>query len=150
MSEKETFILADPTIEPTPERLQAILGPKYGWFTIICDHATDRYPQVNGTWRYYNDGKQWLFRLIKKKDTLFWTAVLAETFRITFYFPASMDTEIEASVLPEEVKELWRETSGSKFRHISLRMEHEDQVETACRLVDLKAGKKKVIWNDSN
>ncbi|HNQ37260.1 MAG TPA: DUF3788 family protein, partial [Prolixibacteraceae bacterium] len=67
MSNKEIFILSDPMVEPSPEFLKEVLKEKYDWWTEIRDHVTEHYPHITEVWKYYNDGKQWLYRLMQKK-----------------------------------------------------------------------------------
>jgi hypothetical protein len=147
MAEKEIFILSDPFMEPTDEYMSQVLGNKYSWWKTICSYAYANHANVTEVWKYYNDVHQWLFRLKHSKETLFWIGVLEGTFRITFYFGSKSEPMIEASELPEEVKESWRQTKGSKFRPVSLKMIDDSEVEIACMLVDLKV--KKAIKNDS-
>jgi len=59
---------------------------------------------ISGNWNYYNDGKQWLFKLVQKKKTVFWAGILSDTFRVTFYFGDKAESLIEASELPSNIK----------------------------------------------
>jgi hypothetical protein len=146
MSEKETFILPDPMVEPTEEFLSAVLGEKYAWWQQIRDHATGNYRDVTELWKYYNDGKQWLYRLMQKKNTICWIAVMADTFRITFYFGLKATPIIEASALPDPIKADF--TTGKlygKIKAISIKMKEKADVTTACQLVDLKMRLSKAV-----
>ncbi len=145
MAEKEVFILSDPFAEPTDEHLARVLGNKHEWWKTICAYAYSNHANVTEVWKFYNDVNQWLFRLQHRKETLFWIGVLEGTFRISFYFSSKYEPMIEASELPEEVKEAWRQTKGSKFRPVSIKMSNREEVEVACQLTDLKAGKKKLF-----
>ncbi len=139
MSEKEIFVLSDPLVEPSWEFLQGVLKEKYGWWMEIRDHVTGNYPHVTEVWKYYNDGKQWLYRLMQKKNTIFWLAVMADTYRITFYFPKRAEPVISGSALPENIRtEFLTAMSYGQIRPITLRMEDPSQVETVKQLVALK------------
>lgn len=141
MSEKEIFILTDPFTEPTEEFLQQVLGEKYDWWKTIRKYTTENHQNSNEVWKYYNDVKQWLFRLKNKKETICWVGILAGTFRITFYFGSRFETVIENSDLPETIKEGYRQTLEQKFRPISILMTDLSDLVIACKLVDLKFAK---------
>lgn len=139
MTEKETFILTDPMVEPSPEFLQEVLKEKYDWWMEIRDHVMGSYPHVTEVWKYYNDGKQWLYRLMQKKNTIFWLAVMTDTYRITFYFPKKLEALITGSALPEQMKaDFLTARSFGQIRPITLKMEEPSQVETVKQLVALK------------
>ena len=139
MSNKEIFILSDPMVEPSPEFLKEVLKEKYAWWTEIRDHVTGHYPHITEVWKYYNDGKQWLYRLMQKKNTIFWLAVMADSYRITFYFPKKAEALITASDLPEEMKaDFLTARSSGQIRPISLKMERASDVERVKQLVALK------------
>lgn len=138
MSKKETYILNDPLTPPSEEFINQILGEKYEWLQQIFDHIKQKNNQTGGSWKYYNDAKQWLFRMMKKKDTLFWMALLADTARITFYFPAGARDTITDSELPDKIKEMYLETFDKKFHPISLTLDQIENVVIICKLADLK------------
>ncbi|NJK98021.1 MAG: DUF3788 family protein, partial [Bacteroidales bacterium] len=37
-------------------------------------------------WRYYNDGKSWLYRGLKKDKVIFWVAVFQDAFNVHLLF----------------------------------------------------------------
>lgn len=59
----------------------------------------DNYPQFSGEWRYYNDGKNWLFKVTKKKKTICWVAIFDKKFKTTFYFGDKAEDLITKSKL---------------------------------------------------
>lgn len=139
MTEKEIFILSDPLVEPTREFLSQVLGEKEAWWIQIRAYAMDEYPGITEIWRYYNDGKQWLYRLMRKKKTICWMAVMAGTFRVTFYFGQKAESLIQASDLPDNVKQGFLDgPSYGKIKAISVKMEERSDVELVLQLVDLK------------
>lgn len=139
MTEKEIFILTDPLVEPTRESLSQVLGEKEAWWIQIRAYAMDEYPGITEIWRYYNDGKQWLYRLMLKKKTICWMAVMAGTFRVTFYFGQKAGSLILASNLPDHVKQDFTDgPSYGKIKAISVKMEERSDVELVLQLVDLK------------
>lgn len=138
MSGKEDYILNDPLTQPTEELINQILGEKYDWLQQIIGHVRQKNHQAEGQWKYYNDVKQWLFRMMKKKDTIFWMALLPGTARITFYFPGSAEHLIIESNLPDKIKKMYLDTLDKKFHPISLTLDQIDNVSIICGLADLK------------
>ena len=86
MADKEENLLTDKLIYPTDDYIFSIIGDKKIFWQNIMNHMADNYKDSSGEWNFYNDGKRWLFKMIHKKKTIFWAAILTDTFRITFYF----------------------------------------------------------------
>ncbi len=63
------------------------------------------YKDSSGEWRFYNDGKRWLFKMVNKKKTVFWSSLITGTFRITFYLGNKAESIIENSDLSQSIKE---------------------------------------------
>ena len=94
-------------------------------------------------WNYYNDGKNWLFRVILKKKTLFWIGVLEDTFRITFYFGDKAEPVIEKSSLPEEIKTAFKNGKRyGKISAISIKVKSQEDVDNALLVAGIKAAMK--------
>jgi hypothetical protein len=139
MEPQEKPILSDPMVTPDDALIAAILGTKMEWWKTIMDHTMQNYPSVTPVWRYYNDGKQWLFRLLKKKDTIFWTTLFEDTFRITFYFPDRVEPLIEASNLPEKMKEdFFNGHRYGKIRGLTVKVESKQDIDKVLELVAIK------------
>jgi len=138
MAEKETSPFSDPGITPTEPLLKEVLNQKYDWFREIIGYVHANRTQVSDSWKYYNDGKQWLYRMLYRKKTIFWMSVQQDTFRITFYFSGKSESSVLSANLPESVRKAFTETRGKTFRSISLRMQEPEDVMLACQLCDLK------------
>jgi ABC-type uncharacterized transport system YnjBCD substrate-binding protein len=135
----EKPILSDPMITPDDELIKALLGEKMTWWNAIMDHTIQNYPNVTPVWRYYNDGKQWLFRLLKKKDTIFWVSLVEDTFRVTFYFPDRVETLLETSKLPAEMVESFLKSPHyGKIRGFTVKMNSQEDIEKVLELVSIK------------
>ncbi len=59
-------------------------------------------------WRYYNDGKAWLCKVVHRKKTVCWVSVWDKFFKTTFYFTARSDRDIDALAIPSELKDRYR------------------------------------------
>ena len=95
MSEPEKPVLGDKSIYPSDEFLQSILGDKMVFWQKLISYVKDNYKDISEEWRYYNDGRQWLFKMQRKKKTIFWASILKDTFRVTFYFGNKAESAIE-------------------------------------------------------
>src|SRR5674476_809495 len=84
MADKEEILLTDKLIYPADDYIFSIIGDKKIFWQNIMNHMADNYKDSSGEWNFYNDGKRWLFKMIHKKKTIFWAAILTNTFRITF------------------------------------------------------------------
>lgn len=82
----EKPLLTDPSVFPSPEVLQEVLGDSYQVFEkTLAVISADPYGLVP-EWRYYNDGKAWLCKMVFKKKTVFWLSVWDGYFKAGFYF----------------------------------------------------------------
>jgi hypothetical protein len=139
MAEPEKLVLGDKSVYPTEDFLFSIIGDKKVVWQKIMNHVNQNYKDITEEWRYYNDGKQWLFKVQLKKKTIFWIGVLQDTFRITFYFGNKAEPVIVNSNLPDKMKNDF--VSGKKYgniRAISIRISGAGDLENIYKLVDLK------------
>lgn len=80
---------------------------KPAWDAFAADMSAT-FGQDALQWRYYNDGKAWLCKLVHKKKTVCWVSVWDEFFKTAFYFTAKSDQDIEALPISPELKERYR------------------------------------------
>lgn len=140
MSELLDPRLTDPAIKPDDELIESLVGRKIDFWKSIIEHAESVYKDVSGSWNYYKDGKQWLFKCVLKKKTLFWAAVFEKSFRITFYFGDKAEPVIFGSDIPESMKEGFR--NGRRFgaiRAISVVVSEQKDVENVYKLISIKS-----------
>jgi hypothetical protein len=139
MSEKESLVLSDKQIIPTDDYIFSIIGEKKILWQSIMNYTSENYKDFSGTWNYYNDGKQWLFKLTQKKKTIFWLGVLKDTFRVTFYFGDKAETLIDASDLPQPMKDDFKTGKRyGKIRAVSVIMNDRADVDNVLKLIALK------------
>lgn len=139
----EQIIFSDPLIEPNEEILFSIIGDKKELWQSILNYLHENHQDVSEVWRYYNDGKSWLFRTVKKKTTIFWIKVLTNTFTVAFYFSDKAESLIEKSDLPEKMKSDFRKAKKIKMgkgaiRSIVVEMKDSKDVENVIELIELK------------
>lgn len=139
MAIREELVFGDKNIYPTEELLFSKIGDKLVIWKSVMSYAHENYKDISGEWRYYNDGKQWLYKLVQKKKTIFWIAVLSDTFRITFYFGNKAEPMILGSDLPESVKNDFKNAKHyGVLRAISTLISGSSDIEKICKLIDIK------------
>jgi hypothetical protein len=139
MAEKEELILSDRQVIPTDEYIFSVLGEKKIFWQNIITYTGDNFKDISGVWNYYNDGKQWLYKLTQKKKTIFWGAMLKDTFRITIYFGDKVEPLLENSDLPLKIKEDFKSSKRyGKIRAITLKILSPSDVESVKKLIDIK------------
>jgi hypothetical protein len=141
MAENERVVLGDKDVYPSEDIIYSIIGDKKIIWQKIMNYLTDNYENTAGEWRFYNDGKQWLFKMQQKKKTLFWISLLKNSFRITFYFGNKAEPLIMNSILAEKIKADF--TSSKRFgsiRAITTIISDPSDLENIYTLIDLKAG----------
>ena len=139
MTEKEILALSDKKIIPTDEYIFSIIGEKKILWQAIMQYLADNHKEASGTWNYYNDGKQWLFKMVRKKKTIFWATILENTFKITFYFGDKAELLIVNSDLPQNIKDSFLTGKRyGKIRAISLKMNDLSDVEIVKKVIQIK------------
>jgi hypothetical protein len=139
MAENEKPVLGDKSVYPSEEILFSILSDKKVIWQKILSYVKDNYKDITEEWRYYNDGKQWLFKMQQKKKTIFWISVLKDTFRITIYFGNKAEPLIEGSQLPQKIKDDFRgaQRYGS-IRPVTTVITGISDLENIQKLIDIK------------
>lgn len=144
MAEEEILALSNKTIVPGEELIFSIIGTNKVYWQHILKTISENHKNVTWGWNYYNDGKQWLFKVVQKKKTLFWGAIVVTgDFRLTFYFGDKAEPAINGSDLPEKIREGFRTAKRyGAIRPISLIVKSDEDVEIILKLVDIKASLK--------
>ena len=139
MAEKENLMFADPEIKPTDDLIFSIIGERKAHWIGIMEFLRQTYPGSTGEWNYYKDGKRWLFKMILKKKTLFWLAMLEKSFRISFWLSDKAIPLISESQLPKSIKDEF--ASAKKYgaiRAVSVIVNEHSDVENVMLLINLK------------
>lgn len=139
MEKKENIMFSDKEIVPTDDLIFRIIGKNKDMWQSIMKYMQDHYEDSGGEWNYYNDGKRWLFKMVRKKKTIFWISVLENTFRVTFWFPDRAEPVIEESDLPGSIKDEFR--NAKKYgatRGITIEMSDTGDVDNVKKLIGIK------------
>ena len=136
-------LLNDPNVPPSPEVLQNALGESYPVYEKTVAAITgDPYGLVP-EWRYYNDGKAWLCKVVFKKKTVFWLSVWDGFFKAGFYFverhcQGSHELEIDDSIK----QELKKARPFGTLYPVGLSISRSEQINDLLTLIKYKKGLK--------
>ncbi|MGB5630681.1 MAG: DUF3788 family protein [Woeseiaceae bacterium] len=90
---------------PDDRVLSRCLGDaKEAWDAFVA-FLDSSYPGCTPEWRYYNDGKSWLCKVVEKSKTICWLSVYRGRFETTFYFPDRAESLIADSSIRKTYKE---------------------------------------------
>ena len=136
-------ILSDKAVYPTDEIVFSIIGDNRSVWEKTMSYLQENYPAGTREWRYYNDGKQWLFKFLFKKKTIFWLSLISGTFRITFYLGGNAESLITVSTLSEDVKaEFLRKEFSGPFRPVTIIVKRDSDLDNIRKLIDMKVSQK--------
>ncbi|MEI8112243.1 MAG: DUF3788 family protein [Bacteroidia bacterium] len=135
----EPIVLTDPNVEPNSDLIFSIIGDKYNYWQKIIDYLYENHQDITEEWRFYNDGKSWLYRTLRKKNTIYWIGIQKDTFRVSFWLSEKALPMIEASSLPDRIKEEYR--NAKPFNHsrcVTVIMNLDGDFENVLKLIELK------------
>jgi len=136
-------VLSDKTQFPTEEIIYSYLGKAKNIWIPFFEYLRENHPDITTEWRYYNDGKNWLMKVTRKKKTVFWLSVLKGTFRITFYFTDRAANAIADSTIPTEMKKQFKEGKRfNKIRGLTVLFKSKKDIESAKTLLSIKLSTK--------
>jgi hypothetical protein len=139
MASTEDILLTDKTIYPTDEIIFSNIEDKKIYWKQIMNSMAVNYKDSEGVWNFYNDGKRWLFKMVNKKKTIFWAAILKGTFRITFYFGGKAEPIIESSDLPLKIKDGFKTAKRyGLIRPVSFLINESEDVDNVIKLIEIK------------
>jgi hypothetical protein len=140
MAENEKKVLSDKLVIPTDEYIFSLIGDNKLHWKKIMDHLSENYKDASGSWNYYNDGKQWLFKMVHKKKTIFWSSLIDKSFRITFYLGNKAEAIIENSDLPQAVKDEFKTAKRyGLIRPVTFVINSETDVDNVLKMIAIKS-----------
>jgi hypothetical protein len=104
----EDILLKDPNVKPDNKVLEKALGKSYKAYEELIHLITAPDYSLQPEWRYYNDGKAWLCKVVHKKKTVFWLSVWDGYFRAVFYLTEKTATGIDSLDIDENIKKNFR------------------------------------------
>ena len=124
---------------PNDKVLHRTLGEVKKTWDAFIDFLNESYPLFSGQWRYYNDGKSWLYKLTKKKKTISWISIYHNKFKTTFYFPDKAEELIKASKLKKEyIDQFINGKRYGKIRGITVEIKKPADLSATKTLIEIK------------
>jgi len=77
-------LLTDSAIYPDGRVIQQALGKHHEWYERFMEGVSEK--GLSAEWRYYNDSKSWLCKVLHRKKTACWLSVWDTGLMLTFYF----------------------------------------------------------------
>lgn len=139
MSPSDSIIFSDKNKKPHDALIFTIIGDNVKWWKEILVYLGENYKESSGDWNFYNDGKQWVFKMTHKKKTIFWANLSKESYKITFYFGDKAEPVIDGSDIPQSLKDSFKTGKRyGKIRAISLPLINAADVEACKKLIAIK------------
>jgi hypothetical protein len=131
--------LKDKDEYPDDQVLIRYLGEVKKVWDIFIDLIKENYPSYSTEWRYYNDGKSWLFKITKKKKTICWVSVYNKMFKTTFYLNDRAENFVRQSKLDQEYKDQFIQGKRyGKIRGLTVAIREPGDLETTKLLIEIK------------
>jgi hypothetical protein len=124
---------------PDDDVLSRCLGERKKSWDAFIDFIKKNHSAFTTEWRYYNDGKAWLFKITKKAKTICWVSVYHNLFKTTFYFNDRAEESVIKSGLKKEFKDQF--TEGKKYgkiRGITVEIQRPSDLDTVKILIGIK------------
>jgi len=135
----EQPILTDKNEFPTEGIIFSHIGKAKILWQSVFEFIHTTHPDLTEEWRYYNDGKSWLLKVVKKTKTICWISLLKNSFRMTFYFTDKAEELILDSSISEELKDQFKMGKHyNKIRGLTITFKYKKDVEYAKVLIALK------------
>ena len=133
------MILTDIDQFPTEDIIYSHIGKSKTLWISIFEYIHSNHPDISEEWRYYKDGKSWLFKATRKAKTVFWLSVIKNAFRMTFYFTDKAEQAIANSSISDELKKQFKDGKRyNKIRGITIIFKSKKDVGYAKELIKIK------------
>ncbi len=135
----ESMVLTNKDQYPTEEIIFSHIGKSKSLWISIFEYIHSNHPDISEEWRYYNDGKSWLFKATRKGKTVFWLSIIKNAFRMTFYYTDKAEQAIENSSISDELKKNFKDGKRyNKIRGITVIFKNKKDVDYAKELIGIK------------
>ena len=135
----ERPLLNDKDIPVTDEVLKETMGKAYQAYSKMLESITGDEFGLVPEWRYYNDGKAWLCKVVHKKKTIFWLSVWDSHFKTAFYLVERHLAGIYDLDIDESIKEELRQVKSSGTLYpVIMRITRPEQVKDLLTLAKYK------------
>jgi hypothetical protein len=135
----ETMPLREPTVSPSPEVLEVVLGKAYPAYDELIDTLTTMEFGMTIEWRYYNDGKAWLCKAQYNKKTVCWLSAWNQYFKVAFYFTEKTSPRIFELEIDEEIKNNFRNNKHiGKLIPLVIKVSQKKQLRDVLKIIEYK------------
>jgi hypothetical protein len=110
MESTDKRALSDKSVYPDDGILKAVLGRSYLAYCAMLE-LFDRH-DMQHEWRYYMDGKSWLLKVQKKKQTIIWASAWEGFMRAAIYIPERLTESLYDLPIGEDTRERIRTTKN--------------------------------------
>ncbi len=132
-------ILKDPDQYPTESVIHSRIGDAKPLWIAFFEYIHQTHPDFSQEWRYYKDGKNWLLKVVRKSKTVFWTSIVEDAFRITFYFTDKVEEAINDADISDELKEQFANGKRyGKLRGLTITFRDNMDIEYAKTLIAIR------------
>jgi hypothetical protein len=135
----DTPALNDAKQFPDDKVLARQLGKsKPAWAAFLALLKSNE-PRLLGEWRYYNDGKSWLFKVTRQATTVCWVAVWDKYFTVAFYLNTRAEELVRVSSLANDLKQGFLHPAlPNKFRSIRVEVRMKSDLNAVAELLEIK------------
>ncbi|MCF7912081.1 MAG: DUF3788 domain-containing protein [Candidatus Cloacimonetes bacterium] len=131
--------LNDKDIFPDDEVLSHYLGKAKTAWDLFMVSLQEKHPDFDTEWRYYKDGKSWLFKITKKKKTICWVSVGDQMFRTTCYFSDKAEDMLKTSKLkPEYIEQFINGKKYGKIRGLTIEIKDPADLDMTNIMIEIK------------
>ena len=90
-------------------------------------------------WNYYNDGKNWLCKIVNKKKTVCWLSIWDIGFRTTFYFTEKTINGICELDIDQKIKDMTTQIRNvGKLLPMIFTIDSEEKIRDVLKIVEYK------------
>ncbi|MCH6232617.1 DUF3788 family protein [Cognataquiflexum rubidum] len=140
-AENQQLLLRDELIVPTDKVLEKALREDI--FQIYCELREKISVDfgLDHEWRYYKDGKTWLFKATHKKKTVFWLSAWENLLKVSFYFTQNSHSGTFDLQISDATKENFRNGKPvGKLIPLTLEIDQKEQLMEVWEIVKYKKG----------
>lgn len=136
----ELLLLRDPQLFPSDNVLKEALGDRiYKVLESFLEIVTGKTYHLVIEWRFYNDGKAWLGKVMYKKKTIFWLSVWEGFFKTGFYFTEKHCESIAALHISETIKETFSKAKPTgRLIPLVIDVNDKDQLDDLFTVIEFK------------
>ncbi len=132
-------LLNDKDIPVSDVVLQQYLGESFHAYRKMLEIITGEEFGLIPEWRYYNDGKAWLCKIVYKKKTIFWLSVWDGFFKAGFYFVERHCQGIHELEIDDSIKqELKKASPFGTLYPVGLVLSREEHIPDLLKIIEYK------------